>query len=175
MLYNQIELVFYWRLGTRARPSSLVGSRTRARSLSLVGSIIFQNLGEPNQRWPPSPPVYQWPVSYHTSKTSEPWRCRDSREPSWDHSVISGRFTLVGGLRRVGRSAARGIYSGGRSAARWAVSGASKEIAERRSTNGKATFRTRCEEYAKTKQLHKRSARQDVEDDDCCKTLRPSE
>ena len=124
MLYNQIELVFNWRLGTRARPSSLVGSRTRARSLSLVGSIIFQNLGEPNQRWPPSPLIYQWQVSYHTSKTSEPWRCRDSREPSWDHSVISGRFTLVGGLRRGGRSAARGIYSGGRSAARWAVCGA---------------------------------------------------
>ena len=63
---------------------------------------------------------------------------------SWDHSVISGRFTLVGGLRRVGRSAARGIYSGGRSAARWAVSGASKEITDRR-TNGNATFTEQCE------------------------------
>ena len=37
-----------------------------------------------------APSCYQWPVSIRTSRTRESWRCRASRKPSWDHSVISG-------------------------------------------------------------------------------------
>jgi hypothetical protein len=58
-------------------------------------------------------------------------------------------------------------YTAGESASRPRSIGASKEIAERRSANGNATFRRRCEEYTKTEQQYKRSAQNDIENDEC--------